>query len=173
MAINFLNLRRKIRYSYWRLRRHKGDPRIFAWGMAVGVFIGITPTIPFHMVSALAISSLFRISRVAALMGVWICNPLTIPPIYYFSFKLGAWLLYPDQSLALPESIDLREIMALGWQVNLALQLGGLILATPPAVASYFITLWALRRYRTRKPSSSQRAFRFPQNPLPPSRADA
>jgi uncharacterized protein len=166
-------LRRKIRYCYLRLRRLQGEPKKIAWGMALGVFIGVTPTIPFHMISALALAHLFRISRVAAVMGCWVANPITIPPIYYFSFKLGQWLLYPNESLSLPQIVDLRELLHLGWQVNLALQTGGLIIAVPPAVAAYYLTLWAVRRYRSRKPSQANRALPFPQNSLPPSRADA
>jgi uncharacterized protein len=168
-----MNLRRKIRYCFIRLRRLKGDPKKIAWGMALGVFIGVTPTIPFHMISALALAHLLRISRVAAVMGCWVSNPITVPPLYYFSFKLGKWLLYPNETLTLPQSVDLREFLHLGWQVNLALQTGGLILAVPQGLAAFFLTLWAIQRYRARKPSQPDRALRFPQNSLPPSRADA
>lgn len=140
--------------------------------MALGVFIGVTPTIPFHMISALALAHLFRISRVAAVMGCWFSNPITIPPFYYFSFKIGKWLLYPNQVLHLPESFDVRELLRLGWEINLALQTGGIILALPFGVAAYFVTLWAVRRYRQQKPSLKNRALSFPQNSLPPSRAD-
>ncbi len=170
---NIMNLRRKIRYCTLRLRRLKGDPRKIAWGMALGVFIGITPTIPFHMISALALAHLLRLSRVAAVMGCWVSNPITIAPLYYFSFKLGKWLLYPNETMTLPQSIDVRELLHLGWQVNLALQTGGLILAVPPGLATYFLTLWAIRRYRTRKPCQANRALRLSQNSLPPSRVDA
>jgi uncharacterized protein (TIGR03546 family) len=166
-------LRRKLRYCYLRLRRLKGDPRKIAWGMALGIFIGITPTVPFHMISAVALAHLFRISRVAAFMGVWIVNPILIPLCYFFSFKIGKWLLYPNYSLHLPTSFDLRELLRLGWEVNLALQVGGVILALPFGVASYFITHWAVNRYRQQKPSIGNRALHFPQSPLPPSQADA
>lgn len=167
------NLRRKIRYCYIRLRRLKGDPRKIAWGMALGVFIGVTPTIPFHMISALALAHLLRISRVAAVMGCWVSNPITIPPFYYFSFKIGKWLLYPNLTLSLPQCFDTRELLRLGWEVNLALQTGGLILALPFGLAAYFLTLWAVNRYRSRKPDKPNRALHFPQNSLPPSQADA
>ncbi len=166
-------LRRKIRYLYLRLRRLPGNPRQIAGGMAVGVFIGVTPTIPFHMISALIVAHLLRLSRVAALMGCWVSNPLTIPAFYYFSFVIGRRLLYPDHALSLPSTFDLRELLLLGWEVNLALQLGGLILALPPGVAAYFLTLWAIRRYRSRRLLTANRALRFPQNSLPSSRADA
>jgi uncharacterized protein (DUF2062 family) len=163
------NLRRKIRYVYDRLRRLEGDPRKIAWGMALGVFIGVTPTIPFHMISALALAQLCRISRVAAVMGVWISNPLTVPPFYYFSFKIGQWLLYPHESLSLPPDFDLRELLRLGWEVNLSLQTGGVILALPFGVGAYFLTLWAVNRYRHQNPDSDNRALHLPQNSLPPS----
>ncbi len=168
-----MNLRRRIRYCYVQLRRLPGDPRRIAAGMALGVFIGVTPTIPFHMISALAIAQLLRISRLAAVMGCWISNPITIPPFYYFSFKIGKWLLYPEHPLSLPETFDLRELLRLGWEVNLALQLGGVILAAPFGVAAYFITLKAVQRYRQRRTSGDNRALPLAQDTLPPSRLDA
>jgi uncharacterized protein len=167
------NLRRKIRYFYLRLRRLEGDPRKIAWGMALGVFIGVTPTMPFHLLAALALAHLFRLSKVAAVMGIWISNPVTIPPFYYFSFKIGKWLFYPYESLSLPSGFDLRELLHLGWEVNLALQTGGFILALPFSLAAYFLTLWAINRYRHQKPAEPHRAVHLPQNPLPPSSADA
>ena len=41
--------------------------------------------------------------------------------------------------------------MELLWRGGLALQVGGVILAIPPAVASYFLTLWIIKRYRRLK----------------------
>ncbi len=146
-----VNLRRKIRYFYMRFRQLKGDPQKIALGMALGVFIAFTPTIPFHMILTLALSHIFRISRVAALMGVWISNPLTIPPMYYFSFVIGKKLLYPHLDLSLPQTLDLRELLKLGWEINLSLQLGGLIMAVPAGIVAYFLTLWAIKRYRQQK----------------------
>jgi uncharacterized protein len=166
-------LRRKIRYFYLRLHRLQGDPQKIARGMALGVFIGITPTIPFHTILALALAHLCRISRVAAVMGVWISNPITIPPLYYGSFLLGKYVLYPNLTLSLPQSVDLRELLKLGWEINLALQFGGLILAVPSGIIAYFLTLWAIQRYRQQKSAANNRDLHLPQNPLPPSRVDA
>lgn len=168
-----MNLRRRIRYCYVQLRRLPGDPRKIAAGMALGVFIGVTPTMPFHMISALALAQLLNISRVAAVMGCWICNPLTVAPFYYFSFKIGKWLLYPGYPLSLPASFDLRELLRLGWEVNLALQLGGVILAAPFGMVAYFLTLKAVQRYRRCRRRGENRALPVAQNALPPSRFDA
>jgi hypothetical protein len=48
-----MTLRRILRYQWLKFLRLQEDPRKLAWGMALGVFIGITPTIPFHLVAAL------------------------------------------------------------------------------------------------------------------------
>lgn len=164
-----VTLRRKIRYFYTRFRKLKGDPQKIALGMAIGVFIAFTPTIPFHMILALMLAHLFGVSRVAALMGVWVSNPITVPPMYFLSFVLGKKLLYPDQNFSLPPTLDLRELLKLGWEINLSLQLGGLIMAVPSGIVAYFFTLWAIKRYRQQKNSVTDRALHFPQNPLPPS----
>lgn len=62
-----------------RLKHLQGDPHRIALGMAVGVFIGVTPTFPFHTMLALAIATLMRGSPAAAAIGVWFGNPLTMP----------------------------------------------------------------------------------------------
>jgi len=163
-----INLQRKIRYCYIRFRRLKGNPQKIALGMALGVFIGVTPTIPFHTILALILSHIFRISRIAAVMGVWICNPVTIPLLYYFSFVIGKKLLYPHLDMSMPEFIDIQDLLKLGWEINLSLQLGGLILALPAGMMAYFLTLWAIKRYRLQTPTLADRALHLPQNPLPP-----
>mgnify|MGYP000325653609 CR=1 FL=1 len=165
--------RRRLRFFYLRFWRLPGDPRKLAWSMALGVFIGVTPTIPLHMVIALGLSSIFRLSRVAAVMGCWISNPLTIPPIYYFSFKLGKLLLFQGQSFSLPDTFNLLEIIHLGWRFNLALQVGGLIIALPVGVIAYFLTYWGIRRHRARTSRKLNRALRLSQSPVPPSGTEA
>ena len=168
VGLNMMNLHRKIRYVYLRFRRLKGDPQKIALGMALGVFIGVTPTIPFHTILALALSYVFRISRVAAIMGVWVSNPITIPPLYYCSFIIGKKILYPHLDLSLPQLIDLRDVIRLGWEINLSLQLGGLISSFPGRDRGLFFNPLGSERYRQQKPSIPDRALHLPQNPLPP-----
>ena len=65
---------RTIRYYYLKFIRLKGDPSSLARGVAVGTFIGITPTIPFHTVMTLALAFLLRGSKVAALLATVIVS---------------------------------------------------------------------------------------------------
>ena len=67
------------RRSLARIKELNGDPHYVALGMAIGVFVGVTPTIPFHTALALGLSFIFRGSKAAAAIGVWFSNPITIP----------------------------------------------------------------------------------------------
>ena len=158
-------LRRVLRYHWLKFLRLQEDPRKLAWGMALGVFIGITPTIPFHMVTALSLAALLRVSPVTAFIGIQIGNPLTIVPIYIASYKVGQFLLYRGRPLVFPETFSFKAWIDVLWQGGVALQVGGVVLAIPPAIASYFLTLWIVQRYRRRKAAKALSVLALSQNP--------
>lgn len=166
-------LLRMFRYHWLMFLRLQGDPRKLAWGMALGVFIGITPTIPFHMVTALSLAAFFRISPVAAFIGIQIGNPLTVVPIYIACYKVGQFLLYRGKPLVFPETFSFKAWVDVLWQGGVALQVGGVILAIPPAIVSYFLTLWIVQRYRRRKAAKAPRVLALSQNPPQPSGPEA
>ena len=146
-----MSFKRTLRYHWLKFLRLQDDPRKLAWGMALGVFIGITPTVPFHFVSAIFLAPLLRISPVTAVLGIQICNPLTLAPFYLAAYKVGHFFLHRGAPLRLPEIYTWDKLMELLWRGGLALQVGGVILAIPPAVVSYFLTLWIIKRYRRLK----------------------
>ena len=158
-------LRRVLRYHWLKFLRLQEDPRKLAGGMAIGVFIGITPTIPFHTVAVLSLAALLRVSPVTAFIGIQISNPLTIPAIYLASYKVGQFLLYRGKPLVFPESFSFKAWMCVLWQGGVALQVGGVILAIPPAIVAYFLTLWMVQRYHRRKAAKALSVLALSQNP--------
>ena len=64
-------LKKKVELLLERIRQMNGDPHYVALGMAIGVFVAVTPTIPFHTVLAIGLSILLRGSKAAAILGVW------------------------------------------------------------------------------------------------------
>lgn len=58
----------------------------------IGLFCAFLP-IPMQMVVAAFIAIFTRCNLPIAIALVWISNPLTFAPIYYFCYRLGAWLL--------------------------------------------------------------------------------
>jgi uncharacterized protein (DUF2062 family) len=160
-----MNLRRVLRYHWLKFLRLQEDPKKIAGGMALGVFIAFTPTIPFHMIGALTLAALLRVSPVTAFLGIQICNPLTIPPIYLAAYKVGQFLLYQGKPLVFPETFSFEAWMQVLWQGGLALQVGGVVLAVAPAIVSYFLTLWIVQRYRRRKAQKALNVLRLTQVP--------
>jgi hypothetical protein len=142
--------KRKIRELVTQLKEHKGDPHYIAMGMAIGAFIAITPTIPFHMVIAVALAFVFRCSKVAALIGVWISNPITIPFLYYGSYKVGMFFI--GNSTPFDEKYEsIIELLSLGLEVTIAMIAGGAILGIPVGLAAYFITRKFIVTLRSRQ----------------------
>jgi uncharacterized protein len=143
-----MRLRRTLRYYWLRFKRLQDSPRKLACGMALGVFIGVTPTFPLHTFIVLALAPLLRVSFVTAYMGIWVMNPLTIAPLYYAAYKVGKLMLHRTAPLDFPQHLNFHALVDLVWRGGLALQLGGVLIAVPIAVMAYFLTLWVVKRYR-------------------------
>jgi uncharacterized protein (DUF2062 family) len=142
------------RFRQWltRIKELHGDPHYVAIGMAIGVFVSITPTIPFHTIIAVCLSLIFRGSKAAAAIGVWFSNPLTIPILYFASFKTGA-LLFGASKAVSTTGESLTELLKLGVDVTIASVSGGIILGVLPGIATYFITRKIMQKLRSRKKS--------------------
>ena len=153
-----LEPRRAARYYYLRFIRLRGHPSVLARGVAVGTFIGITPTIPFHTILALIFAIILRGSKVAALLAaVVVSNPLTFFLQYYFSWKIGNWFTPAEHSWdevsGLLDAVVNGEnyrgaftvLAEIGLDSLVILIGGGIILATPFTIAFYVLTYMFFR----------------------------
>jgi len=52
--------RYNIRNFVERAKTLQGDPHYIAMGMAIGVFVSITPTVPFHTIIAIALAFILK-----------------------------------------------------------------------------------------------------------------
>jgi uncharacterized protein (DUF2062 family) len=132
----------KLRLAYENIRRLQGDPHYVALGMGIGIFVAVTPTIPFHTIIAIALAFIFRASKPAAVIGVWFSNPVTIPFLYYGSYKIGAFVMRKDLPKEIPYE-SFTDMLNLGFDVTLAMLLGGCVLGILPAFVAYWLT-WRL-----------------------------
>jgi hypothetical protein len=154
-------LKQRARDAIKRILKLKGEPHYVAMGMAVGVFAGATPTIPFHTVIAFVLAFVLRASKAAAVIGCWVGNPITIPFFYLGSYRVGTFLWgtkipYNEDNEALSNLLDQ------GLDAILTMITGSLFLAFPLAIAAYFITLKVFRTIRLRK-SNPNHPIRKPQ----------
>lgn len=61
-------------------------------GIAVGVFCAFIP-MPFQMLLAAIGAVFFKSNILVAVPTVWISNPITMPPMFYFCYLVGAEIL--------------------------------------------------------------------------------
>ncbi len=73
--------------SLWNFNR-KSISKAFA----VGLFFAFIP-VPFQMLLAAPAAVIFAANLPLSIALVWITNPVTMAPIYYGCYKLGAWIL--------------------------------------------------------------------------------
>lgn len=59
----------------------------------IGLFMAFVP-LPTQMIFAAAAAILLRVNLPISVGLVWLTNPITMPPIFYFCYKVGAWLLH-------------------------------------------------------------------------------
>jgi uncharacterized protein len=137
------------------------DPNIFhlnrhsaAGGVAIGLFLAFLP-IPGQMLLAALLAIYFRVNLPLAVVFVWLSNPITIPPLFYLSYKTGALMLQePAKELIFQLSFEwFSEIIVDIWD---ELLLGSLTLGGLAALTGYFTVrlVWHMaivRKWEERK----------------------
>lgn len=86
--------------SLQRLNRFIHDPDLWhvnqhsvSSAFMIGIFIGFIPT-PGQMLLAALLAIGFRANLLISVALTWLTNPITTPPIVYFSYKFGSWILH-------------------------------------------------------------------------------
>ncbi|MCX7022504.1 MAG: DUF2062 domain-containing protein [bacterium] len=149
--------RRWLRLQFLRFLRSDASPHKAALGLAVGVFIGIFPTFGLGALLALGLAFLFRFSKVSAVVGSAIMNPITSPFFWGLSFTLGSWLTGADVG-GLAQMLDEGHIWSTAGDVVWTYLAGNTVLAVGMALVFYFLGYQAVGAYLKR------RALRHPSS---------
>ncbi|MEE9391873.1 MAG: DUF2062 domain-containing protein [Planctomycetota bacterium] len=64
-----------------------------ALGLALGMFVAMTPTVGVQMPMVFVLASVFGANRLAGIAIVWISNPVTVVPFYYGYYLIGRLIL--------------------------------------------------------------------------------
>lgn len=134
-------------------------PHSVALGTAIGMFVGMTPTVGIQMIIVLIVAFLtrpfFKFNKIAAVLTVYVTNPLTIVPIYWFNYKVGTFFI--------PSSVRYEDFVAIvrfdshdNWserafalitELGAPLIAGCLLVAVVCSLLTYPAMRWLLRRF--------------------------
>ena len=120
--------------------RLRGTPEEVAKGLALGIFIGMTPTFGLQMVIVLFFAWILKENKIAAIIGVWVTNPITAPFIYAAQYETGRLVLGMDR-LHFPTEFSFETFTNFGAEIMVPLCLGSLIHAVLWGLLTYALTL--------------------------------
>ncbi len=146
-------LLRTLKRFYYRFLRIRGTPHQVAMGLALGVFVGMTPFLGIHTVIAVMLASVFKLSKISAGIGVFITNPFTAPLIYPLTYRIGTLVIGfsdPSQWHNLFQSGGVIALMKDSPSILFDLMVGGGILGLFLAVITYYVTFHLVARARRR-----------------------
>jgi uncharacterized protein (DUF2062 family) len=138
--------------NLWHLNRHS-----VSTAFAVGLFMAFMP-MPFQMLPAALLSIFLRGNLPISVALVWITNPVTMPPIYYFCYKVGTWVLgVPPKNVEFAITWEwLSTTLMSIWQPFL---LGCLIVSAASALIGY-LAMRAFWRWQVVRDWQRRKSFR-------------
>jgi uncharacterized protein (DUF2062 family) len=152
----------------WYILLIEDTPHSIALGTAVGMFIGMTPTVGIQMIIVIIFAFLMRplltFNRLAALITVYISNPLTMIPIYWFNYKVGS-LFIKEHVASETFKSQLKHSLDSGWwdaiqflcaEIGWPLVFGSLVVATVLSGVTYPLMWWLVRSFHPDQPEKPQ-----------------
>ena len=145
---------KKIRDKLHEAIDEETSAKNLAAGFAVGVFFSFTPLVSLHMVLALLVAIIFRLSKVAAVAGAWVNNPYTMPFVFYACFRLGKWILGVHIPTPVFNQLQLATILKAAKPYAAPLFLGTTIVGALAAVPAYVIVYRIAVRVKSARQSA-------------------
>jgi len=131
------------------LGEHAGAGRLGV-AVAMGVLVGCTPFLGFQVLIVIAIATLFRLNRIAALLGAQVSTPPITPLLLFANAQVGAILLHrrwlPISFKAVRTAPNMKFVLDL----FLELLVGGLVVGGVLALVFGGFTSCVVRRRRAK-----------------------
>jgi len=154
---------RPIKDLVKKLLHIEDTPERTALAYSIGVFLGFSPFLGFHTLLGIAIAFLFKLNRVAVLLGAWSNIPWWLVPYYMVATWMGMWLMgFKINKSTFKEMFrtgveqgfigsDFWSQVASQWGLLLSFMIGSLILAALLSLIAYPLSLRWIKFYRLKK----------------------
>lgn len=139
---------RAAKYWYLRVVRQHASAHTTARGVCLGFVIGALPIIPFQTVASILLAFVFKTNKLVTWVATAYSNVFTMVPFYYFLYRIGIFIFPFDNVAFDPEHLEMAEIISTGWELFLVMVAGGVVFGAVGGTILYFLTLYAVRRFR-------------------------
>lgn len=133
----------RLQRAIYQLRTEGSGSRAKeAWTIGLGLFIGCSPLIGFHLGIALLVGWLFGLNRVKLYLAANLMNPVILPGIFFAEVQAGALL---RQGHFYPITLDTFHTLEF-WHFGLDLLIGSIIVGAAIGAFGGMMTFMALGR---------------------------
>lgn len=164
--------RRTRRYILHNILHADDPPHKLALGIALAMFVTFTPTVGLQMVLVFFLAWLLRANKVVGVPLVWLSNPVTIPPIFYFNYWVGSVVMGSQLNDFnwFVESVRQAESSAAGaawwgdgwWlrvssyfnvlmEIAVPLWVGSILVALALGIPTYYLCYYSICWYRLKR----------------------
>ncbi|MGC8769047.1 DUF2062 domain-containing protein [Calditerrivibrio sp.] len=119
-----------------------------ALSSGLGMVIGFSPYLGFHTILATIFSVGLRLPIYPLMIGAYITNPITIPPIYAFLYKVGVVLTDSSKKDIKWDIHNFSELMVLAKSILWPLFVGCHVFGLLTGLVTYFVVKYLLIKYR-------------------------
>jgi uncharacterized protein len=149
-------------------------PHRIALGVLLGFLIAFTPTLGFQIILYVALAALIRANKLSGIPVLFISNPFSAVPLYWFVWKVGGLALgrtvkgekapsaealdalfegktWMESAKTLLTSEFWEHAVATAVDLGAELWLGAVIVGLIVGIPFYFITVGAVRGFRRAK----------------------
>lgn len=149
---------RWLKESFLKIARLDSTPLKIAIGIGLGAFIAMFPIIGFQFLTGLLLSIIFRVNKVSVVITTQIvCNPLSLPFLFFLDFKVGEKILRINSSLTIHSfRLLLREVnfrnffTALG-DIAKPLYLGSAVTAPVIGLIAFVVGYFLIKKFKKKK----------------------
>jgi hypothetical protein len=159
-----------------KLLHIEDTPERTALAFSIGVLLGFSPFLGFHTLGGVGAAFLFRLNRLAVLIGVWTNTPWWIVPYYtlatWVGMKMTGFEIDPSRLEGIFQiGVDQGFFRSTFWQqvgsqggLLPSFAVGSLFLAFVFALTAYPLSLTWIRFYRSRGEKGSHSKSQIPKS---------
>lgn len=148
----------KVKDLFFKVLKSNSSTKSIADGFGLGLFVGFLPIMGIQMYVVFLLTSFLKKNQIVAMLAVWVSNPLTFIPLYYFNFKVGQFVYHKHVDFDF-NNLTWKTLLEAGSDIIVPLSIGSVIVGIVAGIIGRFLCLryydTIKKRFSKKQPSPS------------------